>query len=189
MQKHIPSKEGELDIYYFSISPVTFQEGVRSCGHRIWYVSRVNMHILWWMCDDTHWPCRFDAVGSGCLRQSVFPCSPKNCLTPLEWKCNVFSSSLFDFAFRMHNPCPNMPHTTALRVMWFEWGSETPVFLWVGLWNCSKLDWSIIPPPGPRRAAICCSLHSFASSFHGCDIHNSDNGGMSLGSEPPAGFY
>lgn len=45
------------------------------------------------------------------------------------------------------------------------------------------------PTRGPHRTAICCSLYSFTLSAHSCNIHNSDKRGMSLGSEPPAGFY
>lgn len=93
-----------------------------SWSHRMWCVSRVNMYILWWICDDARWPCGFDAQGSACLRQSAFPRSPKDCFTPLECERNIFSGSLFGFAFRMHNPCLNMPRTTT-----------PPCVIWVGV--------------------------------------------------------
>lgn len=56
-------------------------------------------------------------------------------------------------------------------------------------WDCRRFEWSIIPTWGPSRTPICCSHYSFTFSVHCCNIHNSDNRGMSLGSEPPAGFY
>lgn len=51
-----------------------------------------------------------------------FPRSPKDCFAPLECERNIFSSSLFDFALRMHNPCLNMPRTTT-----------PPCVIWVGV--------------------------------------------------------
>lgn len=150
--------------------------------HILWLtgcVSRVDVCTVWWICNDARWPCQLDTEGSAWLRQSPPRCSPKNCSAPLEWKPNIFSSSLFSFAFCMHNPCLNKPRTTTLRVLWFEWGSETRVFLCVGSWNCSTLDWSIIHQ-GLAEPLSVAPPDSFTLSVHGCNIHNSDGGGGCL---------
>lgn len=141
-------------------------------------VSRVGVCAVWWICDDARQPCQLDAEGSAWLRQSPPRCSPKNSAAPVEWKSNIFSCSLFSFVFRMHNPCLNTPRTTTLRVTWFEWGSETRVFLCVGSWHCSTRDWSIIHQglAEPLSVAPLPLPDSFTLSVHGCNIHNSDRG-------------
>lgn len=64
------------------------------------------------------------------------------------------------------------------------------VFLWVGSRDCCEFDWSVLPTRGPFPQLLSVvPRRSFTLSLHRCNIHNSDNWGMSLGFEPPAGFY
>lgn len=139
------------------------------------YVSRAGVRTVWWICDDARWPCRLDMEGSAWVRQSPSRCSPKNCPTPLEWKSNIFSSSLFSFAFCMHNPCLNKPPPQRCVLCDLS-GGQRHVYSCV--WDrgiAAHLIGTLSTRASPNRYLLPTpTLDSFTLSVHGCNIHNSD---------------
>lgn len=83
--------------------------------------------------------------------------SPQNCPAPLEWKPNIFSSSLCSVACRMHNPCLNKARTAPHRCVWCDRsvGVRDMCIPACGIVE-SQHTWLEHYPPGLHPTAICC---------------------------------